>query len=320
MKNPMRRLIGLLMVSAVAMHAHAQEYPSKPIRVIVPSQAGSGTDIIARYFAAALSRELAQGLAVENRVGAGGNIAAAAAAKALPDGYTLFTGTTATHAMNTVLYTNPGYDPERDFVPIGMLGKTTVAIAVSSRLGVHSLPELLAKSKNTKISVALPSSTATIIHDVFNRRAGSNMLGIPYKGSAAALNDLMGGHIDATIDTAAALQPAIQSGSVVGVAVTSLTPTKLLPEVKTVAEQGLPGFEFTGWYALFAPKGTPPDILEKLNRALQKIHADPATQKFISGAAFEPVSVGTLAHLPEFVRAERDKWSRAVRAANLRAE
>lgn len=312
---------GLAMaIAAVTGQALAQPFPNKPVRLIVPYQAASGGDVMARFYADGLRKELAQSFVVENRPGGAGNIATSMAAKAPPDGYTLFLGTAGTHAMNPSLYANPGYDAEKDFVPVGLLSKVAVAVAVSPRVGVRTLGELIAKSKQERVFMALPHATAVVINDVLVRRGGLATVGVPYKGTPAAINDVIGNHVHATIDSAAALQPFVQAGTLIGLGVTSLNQTNLLPGVKTFSEQGFPGFEMTGWYMIFAPKGTPMDVVVRLNSALKKINEDPATRRHLFQSGFDLAPVGDVAQLPEFVRSEREMWGRIIKSANIKVD
>jgi tripartite-type tricarboxylate transporter receptor subunit TctC len=275
---------------------------------------------VGRYYAARMSRELGEAIFVENRIGAGGNVGTLAVAKAPPDGYTIALGNAATHGMNATYYANPGYDPVDDFVPIGMLGVTNVALGVSPKLGVRTLGELVAKSKTERINIALPSTTALLVNDIMVRRGGSAMTGVPYKGAPAALNDFLGGHVHAMIDSATAVQQQVAAGTMVAIGVASGTPSELLPGVRTLAEQGLPGFEVPGWFALFAPHGTPPEIVQRLNAALRKVREDPDSRRQLMTAGIEPLPVGEPAALPGFVRSERDKFAKLIRDARLKAE
>ena len=312
-----KSLLSTALFLAAAGSALAQAYPDRPVKIIMPYQAGGPTDAMGRLYADRLTKELGQNFIIDNRIGAGGNIGTAVAAKSRPDGYTLVVGNAATHGMNPSLYSNPGYDPVRDFDPIGMLGKVTIAIAVSPKAGVRSLQELIAKSKVARINIALPSTTAVLAHGLLGRREGSAMTGVPYKGSPAALTDLLGDHVQATIDTVSALQSYNVAGTLIPLAVFSSTSSEFLPGVKTLSELGMSGFDMQGWFALFAPKGTPPDIIAKLNAALKKISSIPDTNKQLMSGGFDPTAVGEPGQLPEFIRAEREKWSNMIKASNI---
>jgi tripartite-type tricarboxylate transporter receptor subunit TctC len=316
----MAGVLAALMTVAGTPIAMSQGYPSRPIKVVMPSQPGSGNDLIGRLYANQLAKELGQAFVVDNRVGAGGNIGAAIVAKAPADGYTLLAGSAATHASNPSLFVNPGYDPERDFVPLGILGRTTLAIAASPRLGVKTIPELLAKSRATRVTIALPNTTSVLVNSLLVRMGNSGMMPVPYKGSGAAFTDVLGGHVDVVIDTVAAIQPHANAGNLIPLGVTTRTPSELFPTVKPIADQGLSGFDISGWYMLFAPAGTPSDTVAKLHAAIRKASDDPGIRKQLIVAGFDLAPVGELASLPAFISAEREKWGRLVKDANLKPE
>lgn len=300
--------------------AFAQQYPQKAVKVVVVNPPGQGTDIITRMYTAKLSAALGQSFFVENRPGAGGTIGAREAARAAPDGYTLLVGTAATHGISVAVYDNPGYHPEHDFVPIGMLGRVAMAIAARSSLGIRSLPELITRSKKESINIALPSPMATLVRDQLVKREGAGLNSVPYKGSAAAVNDVLGGHIGVLVDTSSAINPHVASGSFVPLAITTPEQSRLMPGVKTVAEQGLPGFQVTGWFLLFAPKGTPAPVVRLINAEMQKIHSDPEFQKQLLSRGFDVTPVGDPAKLVEFVRSEHENWVRIARESNMKPE
>ena len=317
----MKWLFGSLFAGVlVAGPAFAQTYPSKPVKIIMPYQAGGSSDVMGRFYANALGKELGQAFVIDNRVGAGGNIGTAAAAKSPNDGYTLLVGTAATHALNQAMYSSVGFDAEKDFDPVGLLGRVTMAIGVNPASGIRTLAELISRSKAGKLNVGLPSTMASLVQELLARRGGSAMVSVPYKGSPAAINDLMGNHVQVIVDTAQALQPHINVGKIVPLGVTGLTHSELLPNVKTVEEQGMPGFEVTGWFMLFAPKGTPADIINKLNAAIKKVQANPETSKQLLAAGFDLATAGEPAQLSEFIRSEREKWGAIIKAAGIRAE
>lgn len=310
----------LCLLAFFSVGASAQTYPNRPVKVVIPYAVGQSSDIVGRLYGTGLSQNLGQSFVPDNRPGAGGNIGAALAAKSRPDGYTLLVGTAATHALNFALYKDPGFDPERDFEAVGLLGKVVMVVAVSPQARVSSLAELIAKSKSGSLDIALPSTMATLVHELLKTRGGSVLVGVPYKGSAAAVTDILGNHINAIVDTVTSLRPQIQAGKAVALAVTSPTPTELLPGVKSVAEQGMPGFEVTGWQIVFVPKGTPREIIHTLNAEIKKIHSAPETRKQLLAQGFDPGAVGNPAELNEFVRVEREKWNRIIKAANMKAE
>ncbi len=298
----------------------AQQYPQKPVRLIVGNPPGQATDGLARLYAAQLGILLGQGFIIENKPGAGATIGAAFVAKSAPDGYTLLVGTAATHGISYASYENPGYHPTRDFVPVGLLGRTPMVIAASPSLGAKSLQDLVAASNRSGLAVALPSAMATAVLDSISRHQNAGFRNVPYTGSPAAMSDILGGHLQVLVDTPAVIAPHAASGKLVALAVTSPTESALMPGVKTVAEQGIPGFEVTGWCMLFAPKDTPPAVIAKLNGALQKIQVSADFQKQVIARGFDVAPVGEVPQLTEFVKAEFDRWMRAIKGPDAVAK
>lgn len=316
----MRNLIALLaLVASVA--AHGQAYPAKPIRTIVPYQAGTGTDIAARFFSESFSKALGQAFIVENRVGANGNIGAAAAAKSPADRYTLLMGTAGTHSMNPHLYQNIGFDAEADFEPVALVAVVPLVMAANASFPASTVPELIAaaRAKPNSINVAHPSVTALIALEYLKQR-GVPLFGVPYKGSAVALADVAGNQVPVIIDSIAAVQPFFASGKLKPIGVTSLAATDLLPGVKSIAEQGMPGFEFVGWIAFFAPKGTPAPIVNTLNAELVRQLSDAGTRKRLLDLGMQPVVPTAPRQFAEFIRTEREKWGQMIKAANITAQ
>ena len=321
--NRERRTLVLAAVATLmpGSRVWAQAYPSKPIRVIVPFPPGQGTDVGTRFLAERLGRALGRNLVVENRPGAGASIGTEALAKSAPDGYTLGIGTAGTHTMNPSLYPSLGYDPEKDFEPISLTGLLPLMIAAHPSFAPNTIAELIAaaKAKPDTLNVALPAPPQRVAFELLRLQGGAPLFGIPYKGSASALPEVMSGQVPLIVDSITALRPHINSGRLKALAVTSLNSTDLLPGVKSVAEQGLPGFELTAWNAFFAPKGTPAAIVSRLNTEIRKVLADPETRAHLMALGFE-VAGSTPEELAERVRSERDKWSRIIRAARITAD
>jgi tripartite-type tricarboxylate transporter receptor subunit TctC len=249
----MRNVLGIALLSLFST-ALAQSYPAKPVKIIVPYQAGQGTDVATRHFAEHLTRNLGQSFFVENRPGAGANIGTEAAAKSPPDGYTLVMGTVATHTMNQHMYASIGFDPEKDFEPIILTGMLPMVISAHPAYPVNTVQELIAaaKARPDAINIAMPSTTARIVYELFKQRSGAPLFGVAYKGSATSMTEVMGGQVPLTIDTVTATRALVQSGKLKAIAITTLKTSELLPGVKSVAEQGLAGFEVTAWNALYA--------------------------------------------------------------------
>jgi len=324
MRSPIRTLAALCAVTLMAATmALAQDYPTRPITLLVPYAAGGGNDAMARIAADKMSRMLGQQIVVENRGGAGGTLATRDAARAAPDGYTLVIGGTGTLAIDPTLYKNVGYDPRRDFAPIGLIAKSALVILVNPALPVYSVKDLiaLAKKKPGQINYAL-AGVGSGIHlgtVYFASVADIDITHIPYKGSAPALTDLIGGHVSIYFSS---LPPAIglvKDGKVRAIAVTDSKRSPLFPDVPTVAEQGLPGYEAVLHYGIVAPAGTPRPIVAKLNAALQQAVTAPDLAEKIAADGAEP-----LASTPEEYAADIDreetKWSAIVKKSGATAE
>ena len=301
--------------------AWSQAYPNKPVRIVVPYQAGQGTDVAARLFAEQLTKAMGQQFIVDNKPGAGGNIGTADAARSAPDGYTLLMGTVATQTMNEFLYPSVGYDSDKDFAPIILVGMLPMVISANPSLPASTIPELVAaaKAQPDKLNIALPSTTARIVFELLKARTGAPLFGVPYKGSATAMTEVMGGQVQLTIDTATASRGHVASGKLKALAITTLKSSELLPGVKSVAEQGFPGFEVTAWNAIYAPRGTPKAIVDQLNAELAKILAQPETRQRLMQLGFEPAG-GSPEALAAYEKQERAKWGPLIKAAGLKGD
>ena len=302
--------------------AAQKAWPEKPIRIIVPYAAGQGADVLMRLVGQELSRSLNQPIVIDNRAGAGGNIGTAAAAKAAPDGYTFLFGTNATNAANEFLYANLGYNPAADFDAVAMVGLLPMVVATSAAdLHTNGIAELVARAKaspNT-LNVGLPSTTASVVFAQFVKAAQAPLFGVKYKASAQSMTDTLGGQIPLTIDTVTAARSHIQAGKLRALGITSLKGSDMLPGVKPVSEQGVPGFDVVAWDALFAPRGTPPDIVQKMGEHVQKALQDPEVRRKMLEIGVEPLFMGP-AQLDGFVKDERLKWGGIIKAADIRVE
>jgi tripartite-type tricarboxylate transporter receptor subunit TctC len=300
--------------------AVAQTYPAKPVKIIVPYQAGQGTDVAARYFAEQLSKALGQTFYIDNKPGAGGNIGAEAGAHAPADGYTLTMGTNATHTMNEYMYASTGFDAAKDFAPIILVGMLPMVISANPSVKANSIAELIAASKANpdKIDVAMPSTSARMVFELLKARTGSRLFGVPYKGSSTAMTEVMGGQVQLIIDTVTATRGHADAGKLKPLGITTLKSSELLPGVKSVAEQGVPDFEMTAWNALYAPAGTPAPIVKLLNAEVMKILAQPEARQRLLQLGFEPAG-GTPEQLADFGQRERTKWAPLIKAAGLKA-
>ena len=317
----MRRVVLALCALLLAVPAAAQNYPTKPVRLVVPYQAGQGTDVAARLIAERLGAALGQQVIVDNKPGAGGNIGTEAAAHAANDGYTLLMGTVATQTMNEFLYPSTGYDSAKDFMPIILVGMLPMVISANPEFPPKTIQELIAaaKAQPDKINVALPSTTARIVYELFKAKTGAPLFGVPYKASATAMTETIGGQVPVIIDTATATRGQAQSGKLRPLGITTLKSSELLPGVKSDAEQGVDGFEVTAWAAMYAPAGTPKESVARLNAEVAKILALPETRQRLLQLGFEPVS-GTPEQLAAFEKTERAKWGPLIKAAGLKAD
>jgi tripartite-type tricarboxylate transporter receptor subunit TctC len=301
--------------------ARAQDaYPVKPVRIIVSFAAGGPTDTVARVIGAKLSELLGQTFVVENRAGAGGNIGADVVAKAPPDGYTLLMGTVSTHAINPGLYRKIPYDPVRDFAPISQIGVTPILLAVHPSVPAKDVKSLVALLKANPGRYTYGSAgLGSILHlcgEEFKTLAGGlNVVHVPYKGSAPMIADLLGGQISMAFDGTPTVLPQVQAGNVRAIGAGMATRARALPDLPTLQEQGLKGFECYTWNAIFAPAKTPPQIVARLNEAINRSLADPAVFKRLQDAGIDPTPGSTPEKLADFVKAELAKWAPIIKAS-----
>lgn len=311
--------LAALLFACAASAGYSQAYPSKPIRLIVPYAVGQGTDIAARYVADELSKALNQAIVIDNRPGAGGNIGTQIAAKSPADGYTLMIGTNATHAANSFLYTNPGFDPQADFEPIAMVGILPLVYVTALNNPVNNIQDLVraAKAKPDALNTAVSTTTCRMAHELFKQRAEAPMFPVDFKGSAQAITALLGGHIEFMVDTITSLRAQIMSGQVKALGVTSASSSKLLPGVKSIAEQGVAGYELVGWTVIYAPKGLPPEATRTLTVALTKLLERQDVQEKLLQMGIDPLPKSGN-DLKTFVAAEKDKWGLLIKSAGLK--
>jgi tripartite-type tricarboxylate transporter receptor subunit TctC len=317
-----RALLGAVALAAVRPAA-AQEFPNRPITLIVPFPPGGSTSIVGRIVADKLSEELGQQIVVDNRGGAGGSIGTRAVAKSAPDGYTIVLGYTGTLAIGPSLYSNVGYDPRKDFAAIGRIGTAPNTLVVHPSLPVHSVAELVAYAKANPGKVNYGSAgVGTVSHvcgEYFASAANIKLVHVPYKGTGPALIDLLGGHIPMAFAPFPATQENSKNGKLRMLAVTSATRSTLAPDVPTVAESGLPGFEAVLRYGLAAPAGTPRPIVDKLNHALNAVLASDEIRKRLAIEGAEPLP-GTPEQYADDIDREETIWSKVVKASGAKAE
>jgi tripartite-type tricarboxylate transporter receptor subunit TctC len=321
----MRAWAAVVMLAAAAFGtaAGAQDYPTRPITLVVPYAAGGGNDVMARIVAEKMSRTLGQQIVIENKGGAGGSIATRQVAKSPPDGYTLGLGGTGTHAINPTLYPNVGYDPRKDFVPVGLIATSALVVLVNTQIDAKTIPELIALAQREPGRLNYASAgIGSGIHlgaELFATMAGIRLTHIPYKGSSPALTDLIGGHVAIYFSSLPPAIALIRDGKVRALAVTGPTRSPLLPDLPTVAEVALPGYEAVLHYGIVAPAGTPRPIVDRLNAALQAALAEPEVRERIMADGAEPLA-GTPEDYAADIDREETKWSKVVKLSGAKVE
>ncbi|HWI82941.1 tripartite tricarboxylate transporter substrate binding protein [Ramlibacter sp.] len=301
--------------------AYAQDdYPTKPVRIVVPFAAGGSTDVVARILAEKLAIELKQPFVVDNKAGAGGNIGADAVAKAPADGYTLLMGTTGVLAINSYLYKNMSYDAARDFTPVSYTSLITNILVVNQDQPFKSVGELLAAAKSKPGTLSFASSGAGssthLSGELFKVMSGANIMHVPYKGSSQALTDVVSGQVTMLFDNAPSSMGFIQGGKLRALAVTSSKRMPGLPDVPTVDEAGVKGYESLSWSGIVAPAATPKPVIAKLNAAIDRILKMDDVKKKLAGLGVEPVG-GAPEVFARHIRTESEKWGKVVKAANI---
>jgi tripartite-type tricarboxylate transporter receptor subunit TctC len=312
--------IALLCIGMATNSVAAEDFPTRPVTIIVASTPGGGTDIISRIIGEQLSKQLGQPFVVENIPGAGSLQGTVVAAKAAPDGYTLQTGLNASMAVNPSLFANLPYDPISDFEPVGMLAEFPFVVVVSNNFPAHSIKELiaLAQSRPGEINYA-SAGNGTGQHlsmELFKLMTGIKLTHVPYRGAAPAYTDVIAGQVPVFIDNLASALGQIKGGNVRALAVTGKDRSPLLPDVPTVEEAGVPGYVYYTWFGLWAPKKTPQPIIDRLHAEVQKALADPTVKQRIAGAAGEPMDM-PLADIKPFLKTQIDKWADVVKRAGI---
>jgi tripartite-type tricarboxylate transporter receptor subunit TctC len=321
----MRLLAALICLTfAVCLPAaNAQGFPNKPVRIIVPFPPGGTPDTLSRVLGNRASQLLKQQVIVENRPGAAGNVAMELAARAAPDGYTLIMGTIGTCALNPHLYENIGFNVERDFIPVMLVGSTSNVLAVRLSLPANNVKELVALAKAKPGDLTYGSSGfGSSLHlsmEIFKTAAGIDIRHVPYKGSALAVTALMGGEVDLMIDNIPSLLPTLQGGKVRPLAVTGPKRSRLFPDVPTMQEAGYGAVVVAPWFGLLAPAKTPPAIVERLNAVFNEAMRDETVRKRLAEIDVEPGN-GPAADFGRLIRAESDKWGKLIREKNIKAE
>ena len=321
------RIVAVALCAVLPPPAHAAEpapaYPSKPVRLVVPFTPGGSTDILARAVGQKLSESWGQPVVVDNRPGAGGIIGMETVAKAAPDGYTLVMGHIGTLAANPALYKTLPYDPVKDFAPVTLIARVPNVLVVGPAVPSRSVAELiaLAKAKPGKLDYGSGGngSAAHLATEYFKLKAGVDLQHIPYKGTAPALQDLLGGQIALMITGLPPVLPHVKAGKLRILGVASAQRLRQFPEIPTIAESGVPGFEATQWYGILAPAATPKEIVAKLNREFVKALRDPAVGEKLAGEGADPVG-DTPGEFAAFIASEIDLWGKVIRATGAKAE
>ena len=320
---PRRALVALatLLVAAVGTPAQAQTFPAKPITFIVPFAAGTATDQLARALGQSITADTKQAVVVDNRAGASGMIAAQAVAHAAPDGYTVLITTNTTHAANEHLYKKLTYDPVKDFAPITGIGKGSQVMVVNASSPYKTVADVIAKAKKEpgKLSFGSGSSSSRVAGELFKQMAGVDILHVPYKSNTLAITDLLGGQIDMMITDNATGLPHIRSGKLRALGVSTLKRSPLLPDVPTISEAGVKGYDMGYWFAAYAPAKTPPAVVARLRELLIAGTAAPAAKAFFDSTGSEPFTT-TSDGLARFQLDEAQKWGRVIKAAGIEAE
>ena len=321
-----RPLAGALLCVACGVCAWAQsapQYPSRPIRLVVPTSPGGGVDTMARLLAQQLTEAWGHQVVVDNRGGAGGNVGTELVAKSPPDGYTIELGTNGTHTVNHSLYSNPPFNGVRDFAAVTMTATTPNVLVVHPSVQAHSVKELiaLAKAHPGQINYASPGpgTPPHLAAEIFRSMAGINIVHVPYKGAGPASVDLLGGHVQMMIANAPVVLPHIKAGKLRALGTTSVKRPAILPDIPTIAEAGLSGYEADTWYGIFAPAGTPRDIVQKLNADIAQVLFSKDLKELYAAQGAEVVGNG----VDEFaaqVRADSAKWAKVIKEIGVKVD
>ncbi|MEX2035019.1 MAG: tripartite tricarboxylate transporter substrate binding protein [Xanthobacteraceae bacterium] len=318
-----RTLLSLcaVLVALAATPAHALSYPTHPVTILVPFGAGGGSDLLARLVAQRLEQRLHQPFVIENRPGAATTIAALAAVRSTPDGTTLMQATSSTMAINVTMYKKLAYEPLKDLVPVALLSSSPFFLVVKPTFPAKSVKELIELAKKNPNGLNYGSGGPGSMHhlstELMLNLTGTKMTHVPYKGTPPAMNDLLGGSIQVLFGDSTTLLPAIRAGTVRALAVSTATRSEAAPEIPTMAEAGVAGFESASWQMLVAPGGTPPEVISLLNREVRAIFSDPSVTKELSHRGVGPQLTGSPEQLRKFVQDEIARWADIVRRAGV---
>ncbi|MCZ8313474.1 tripartite tricarboxylate transporter substrate binding protein [Phreatobacter sp.] len=312
--------MGLALLGLAVSHTPLAAFPERAVRIVVPFPAGGSNDVIARILGQRLSEVWSQPVVIENRGGAGGNIGAEVVAKADPDGYTLLLSAPGPLAINTSLFKQMSFDPAKDFAPVSLIASVPIVLAVHPQVRANSVAELivLARAEPGKLHFGSSGAGSTnhLAGELFKARASINIVHVPYRGAAPAMNDLVAGHIPFMFDNMPAVRPQVEGGKVRALAVAGATRSSLYPELPTMAEAGVAGFEASAWFGLVAPAGTPPAIMKVLVETTERLLKEPAMVAKFAELGAEPGSLAGPA-FATYLRSEADKWSAIAKTAGL---
>jgi tripartite-type tricarboxylate transporter receptor subunit TctC len=320
--------LALVAASTIAMADSAQAadapYPTKPVHLIVPFPAGGGADNLARLIMPKVAKVLGQPIVIENKAGAGGNVGAELVAHAAPDGYTLLYGTNGTHAINPSLYRNLNFDPAKDFIPVSRMTEIAAILIVNPKVPARSTAELIkyARAHPGKLNFASAGNgtTSHLAGELFRTQAGIDIVHIPYRGGALALTDVIGGQVEMMIEVMPNAYPQVRAERVRALAVSTATRFPAAPEIPTIAESGLPGFEASAWDGIFAPAGTPLPVVQRLNAAIRQALEDPELGAALLARGALPVPGSTPESFMRFIAASAERWGTAVRASGAKVD
>jgi tripartite-type tricarboxylate transporter receptor subunit TctC len=316
-------LIRTLLAFLVTTAATAQDYPTRPIKMIVPYAAGGAADLMGRVVAQKLTEALPHPVVVENRGGAGGNIGADMVAKATPDGYTLLMGNAPTLAINASLFTKLPYDPAKDFSPVSLVAAVPLILLVHPAQPMHSVRDVIEAARAKPGGLVYASggngSTTHLSMELLKSMTGTDIIPIPFNGSAPAIIAITNGEVPLMMDLIPSSIAQVKAGRLRALAISTATRSALLPELPTVAESGVPGFEVSSWFGVVAPAGTPPAIVERLNREIVRALAMPDTRERLASLGAEPVG-NTAAEFGAYIKSELVKWAAVVKASGAHVE
>ena len=320
----LKSVVGLvLLLGAVATTAPTADYPARPITLVVAFTPGGASDVLARILGRKLEQILGQPFVIDNRPGAGGNVAAEAVAHGTPDGHTLLAGNNAILATNAALYKKINFDPEADFAPIGLIGSQANILVVNPALPVKSMAELIALAKASPGKLNFASSghglAAHLAGELFKAEAKIDIVHVPYKGAAPALQDVIAGHVQMMFATASSVVPHIQDGKVRPLAVATLKRTAVLPDIPTIDELGIRNFDATTWHGLVAPARTPKEVISALNRALAATLADPGVRKSLGDLGVDIIG-GSPEDFAAYIKSEIPKWTAIIKASGAKLD